>query len=64
MYNLSLTRPFDKQTNLTGLLQAMAKNGGTSTANVNPNYKDGVMFSNNDEFILYGYVFILISVPK
>jgi hypothetical protein len=54
MYNFSLTHQFDGQTNLTGLLQAMAKNGDTSTANVNPNYEDGVMFANNDELILYG----------
>ncbi|KAH8704211.1 hypothetical protein BGW36DRAFT_394341 [Talaromyces proteolyticus] len=54
MYNLSLSQAFNQQTNLTSLVQAMAKNGGTSTANVNPNYEDGVMFANDNEFILYG----------
>lgn len=55
MYSLPMCCEFDQQTNTTGLLQAMAKNGDTSTANVNPNYEDGVMFANDDEFILYGY---------
>jgi hypothetical protein len=55
MYSLALVSSFNQQTNMTGLLQAMAKNGDTSTANVNPNYDDGVMFANDDEFILYGY---------
>ncbi|CRG83183.1 putative ATP-dependent helicase YwqA [Talaromyces islandicus] len=54
MYSLALGIAFNQQTNMTGLLQAMAKNGGTSTANVNPNYEDGVMLANDDEFILYG----------
>lgn len=55
MYSLDLGIFFDQQTNMTGLLKAIPKNGGTSTANVNPNYEDGVMFANDDEFILYGY---------
>lgn len=55
MYSLALGSPFNQGTNMTGQIRAMAKNGGTSTANVNPNYDDGVMFANDDEFILYGY---------
>lgn len=54
MYNLSLSQNFDQQTNVTGLLQAMAKNGGTSMPNVNPNYEDGTMLANDYELILYG----------
>lgn len=54
MYNLSLAQSFDQQTNMTGVIQAMAKNGGGSVANVNPNYVDGAMLANNYELILYG----------
>ena len=55
MYNLSLGQSFDQQTNMTGLLQTMAKNsGGNSAANAIPNYVDGVMLANDYEFILYG----------
>lgn len=56
MYNLSLSIPFDKQTNLTGLFKAMPKNGGPLRNNIAPNYNDGVMFANDNEFILYGSV--------
>lgn len=29
---------------------------GGSASNIAPNYVDGVMFSNDDEFYLYGFV--------
>ncbi|KAL1967301.1 hypothetical protein VTN77DRAFT_3347 [Rasamsonia byssochlamydoides] len=59
MYNLSLSVPFDKQTNLTGLFNAMSKNDGLLNSNIAPNYNDGVMFANDDEFILYGGLSLL-----
>lgn len=57
MYNLSLSIPFDERTNLTGLFNAMPKNSG-SLRSIAPNYNDGAMFANDNEFILYGSVSI------
>ncbi|RWQ98209.1 hypothetical protein C8Q69DRAFT_458087 [Paecilomyces variotii] len=54
LYTLNLGLPFDNTTNQTGLLQSMEKAGSSASNNIAPNYKDGVMFANDDEFILYG----------
>jgi hypothetical protein len=64
MYNISLAQSFDQQTNMTGLIQSMAKNGGSSAANVNPNYVDGAMLANDYEFILYGYATQVFSLQS
>lgn len=54
LYTLNLGLPFDNTTNQTGLLRSMEKAGSSASNNIAPNYKDGVMFANDDEFILYG----------
>jgi hypothetical protein len=64
MYNLSLDIPFNKHTNLTGLLKAMPKNDGSSSSNIAPNYEDGVMFANDDQFLLYGFVLQQMVLPS
>lgn len=54
MYNLSLRQSFDQQTSMTALLQSMEKSNGVLATNLNPNFEDGTMLSNDNELILYG----------
>ncbi|PGH21438.1 hypothetical protein AJ80_03229 [Polytolypa hystricis UAMH7299] len=54
VFTLSLSRPWDKNTNQTALFGKISKTGGTAANNIAPNYKDGVMFANNHEFYVYG----------
>lgn len=54
MYNLSLRQSFHPQTSMTALLQSMEKSNGVLATNLNPNFEDGTMLSNDNELILYG----------
>jgi hypothetical protein len=54
VYSLNLGQPFGPTTNLTALFKGTSKTGGLASNNLAPNYIDGVMFANDDEFILYG----------
>jgi hypothetical protein len=60
-YNLSLSGPFNSSTNITALFGRMSKTGSFASNNIAPNYVDGTMFANDDEFILYGYVGLSID---
>jgi hypothetical protein len=57
IYSLNFSEAFDTtKTNLTGLFTTSLKAGGAAN-NIAPNYVDGAMLSNNDEFYLYGFGF-------
>ncbi|EXJ65184.1 hypothetical protein A1O7_01524 [Cladophialophora yegresii CBS 114405] len=54
MFVLNFSTPFDTaKTNVSGLLNRMAKAGGAGN-NIAPNYVDGTMFTNDGELYLYG----------
>ncbi|KAI5919794.1 hypothetical protein F4810DRAFT_467206 [Camillea tinctor] len=55
IYTLNLSTPFNATTNVSSILQTISKapNGGAAN-NFAPNYYDGAMLANNDEFFLYG----------
>jgi len=55
VYELSLGLPFDtRATNLTALFTASQKNGSITSNEIVSSYQDGVMFANDDGYILYG----------
>ncbi|KAI0593626.1 hypothetical protein F4775DRAFT_586687 [Biscogniauxia sp. FL1348] len=55
IYTLNFSTPFNASTNISSILQTISKapNGGAAN-NFAPNYYDGAMLANNDEFFLYG----------
>ncbi|KAK0637168.1 hypothetical protein B0T17DRAFT_613795 [Bombardia bombarda] len=55
IYTLNLSTPFKTNQNFTALLGTVSKgiNGGAAT-NVAPNYIDGALLANGEEFFLYG----------
>ncbi|KAJ5355145.1 uncharacterized protein N7496_012357 [Penicillium cataractarum] len=53
IYTLDLGTSFNTSSNFTDVLQNQTVAGGTAS-NLAPNYIDGVMFSNENEFYLYG----------
>lgn len=56
MYLLNFSQPFDSSnTNLSNLFTVLQKAGGAAN-NLAPTYIDGMMFANDDELYLYGYV--------
>jgi len=56
-YSLNFSMSFDTtKTNLTGLFVTSLKAGGAAN-NIAPNYIDGSMLANDDEFYLYGFGF-------
>lgn len=55
VYTLNLGTSFNASSNFTTVLQNQTVAGGTAS-NLAPNYIDGVMFSNENEFYLYGFV--------
>jgi hypothetical protein len=58
VYTLNLGRSFDTSTdNLTALFEPLPKG---VAGNIAPTAKEGVMFANDNQFILYGLVF---SIP-
>ncbi|KAI1496657.1 hypothetical protein F5X99DRAFT_424377 [Biscogniauxia marginata] len=55
IYTLNFSTPFNSSTNISSILGTISKapNGGAAN-NFAPNYYDGAMLANNDEFFLYG----------
>jgi hypothetical protein len=55
IYTLNFSIPFNSSTNVSSILNVISKapNGGAAN-NLAPNYYDGAMLANNDEFFLYG----------
>ncbi|KAI1491529.1 hypothetical protein F5X96DRAFT_630829 [Biscogniauxia mediterranea] len=55
IYTLNFSTPFNASTNVSSIFQTMSKapNGGAAN-NFAPNYYDGAMLANNNEFFLYG----------
>ncbi|KAI2624313.1 hypothetical protein GGR54DRAFT_655083 [Hypoxylon sp. NC1633] len=55
MYMLNFSTPFNSSTNVSSILtrRSKAPDGGAAN-NIAPNYKDGALLANNDEFYLYG----------
>lgn len=56
LFYLNLSTAFDTTTtNLTALFGNFSKANGAAS-NIAPNYRDGAMFANDNEFYLYGYI--------
>lgn len=56
IYTFDLGSSFNsKTTNITGLFSDLSKSGGFAANNIAPNYVDGAILSNDNEYILYGY---------
>ncbi|KAI1817509.1 hypothetical protein GGS20DRAFT_12177 [Poronia punctata] len=55
MYTLNFSVPFNSSTNISDILGTISKapNGGAAN-NIAPNYYDGAMLANDDQFYLYG----------
>ncbi|KAI0014237.1 hypothetical protein F4779DRAFT_910 [Xylariaceae sp. FL0662B] len=55
IYTLNFSTPFNSSTNFSSILGTLSKapNGGAAN-NFAPNYYDGALLANNDEFFLYG----------
>ncbi|KAI0021266.1 hypothetical protein F4780DRAFT_296077 [Xylariomycetidae sp. FL0641] len=54
IYTLNFSTPFDLSTNATSIFGNISKSGGGAANNLAPNYYDGAMLANYDEFFLYG----------
>ncbi|KAL2002901.1 hypothetical protein VTN02DRAFT_5618 [Thermoascus thermophilus] len=55
VYELSLRLPFDtKSTNLTALFTQLSQTGTLASNGLAPGHRDGVMFANDGEYIVYG----------
>jgi len=56
IFSLNFSQPFKTSQNLTALFHTLSKAaGGTGAANnIAPNYVDGALLANDDEFFLYG----------
>ncbi|KAJ6120146.1 hypothetical protein N7523_004426 [Penicillium sp. IBT 18751x] len=53
IYSLNLTTPFNTSSNFMDVLTNTSIAGGAAN-NIAPNYVEGAMFANDDEFFLYG----------
>lgn len=55
VYTLNFSRPFSTSDNLTSIFGSISKvSAGTAAKNLAPNYVDGAMLGNDDEWFLYG----------
>ncbi|KAK2755748.1 hypothetical protein FQN54_005898 [Arachnomyces sp. PD_36] len=54
IYSFDLGISFNKTSNITGLFTDLSKSGGGFASNLAPNYVDGAILSNDNEYILYG----------
>ncbi|KAH8681017.1 hypothetical protein BX600DRAFT_9398 [Xylariales sp. PMI_506] len=55
IYLLNFSQPFDSTTNYSSILGVLPKvSSGTAANNLAPNYFDGGMLANDDEFFTYG----------
>lgn len=59
IYSLNLSTPFHVSSNFMNVLSNTSIAGGAAN-NIAPNYADGVMFANDYEFYLYGFVLIFL----
>ena len=59
IYYLNLTNPFNTKSDFMMLLSNMSVAGGS--ASIAPNYVDGTMFANDNEFYLYGLASLISS---
>lgn len=55
IYYLNLSTPFNTSSDFMTVLKNTSVAGGAAN-NIAPNYVDGMMFANDDEFYLYGFV--------
>jgi hypothetical protein len=62
IYYLNLTNPFNTKSDFMNLLSNMSVAGGS--ASIAPNYVDGTMFANDNEFYLYGLASLISSSDK
>ncbi|KAK3307584.1 uncharacterized protein B0T15DRAFT_574343 [Chaetomium strumarium] len=58
IYTLNLSTPFNTTQNISAILGTLEKGAG---ANLAPNYQDGALLGNNEEFFLYGGVTVPTS---
>ncbi|KAK0643252.1 hypothetical protein B0T16DRAFT_429940 [Cercophora newfieldiana] len=55
VYTLNFSKPFSTTDNLTAIFGTVSKvSAGTAAKNLAPNYVDGAMLGNNEEWFLYG----------
>jgi len=55
IYTLNFSRPFTTTDNLTAIFGTVSKvSAGSAAKNIAPNYVDGAMLGNNEEWFLYG----------
>ncbi|KAH7160955.1 hypothetical protein EDB81DRAFT_879293 [Dactylonectria macrodidyma] len=63
--NYNLSTPFDSDTNVTGILLkdnlSKARGGAGNSNGAAPNFIDGGMLANNDEFFLYGGIYLSVT---
>ncbi|KAK4235846.1 hypothetical protein C8A03DRAFT_17452 [Achaetomium macrosporum] len=53
IYTLNFSTPFNTTQNISAILGTLSK-GGDGGSNLAPNYEDGALLGNNEEFFLYG----------
>lgn len=62
VWTFNFSTPFDKTTNFSTILNTLSKApGGGAATNIAPNYHDGALLGNDDEFYLYGGTLFLTS---
>ncbi|KAJ4294778.1 hypothetical protein N0V88_005012 [Collariella sp. IMI 366227] len=54
IYTLNLSTPFNTTQNISAILGTLSKTGGGGATNLAPNYYDGALLGNHEEFFLFG----------
>ncbi|KAK7748643.1 hypothetical protein SLS53_000664 [Cytospora paraplurivora] len=54
LYTLNFSTPFNVSQNISNVLVTISKSGSGLATNLAPNYFDGALLANDDEFYLYG----------
>lgn len=54
IYTLNFSTPFNMSQNISEVFKTKSKTGGSAATNLAPNYFDGALLANDDEFFLYG----------
>lgn len=54
IYTLNFSTPFNMSQNISEIFGTKSKTGGSAATNIAPNYFDGALLANDDEFFLYG----------
>ncbi|KAK3324706.1 hypothetical protein B0T19DRAFT_444102 [Cercophora scortea] len=57
VFTLNFSMPFNTTQNITAVFGTVTKPGGGGASNLAPNYIDGAMLANDDEWFLYGGYF-------